>query len=202
MEECFHKQCDVPSSLPDLEGSFLFLSRITQALVLAIYDLTMPSASSSQECLYRDSLVSTAPRLTVVSATEAQDNIKKETKPEAKEKVNTESNEKSQTKSHPLSGSGSNYIGTQINIENLYVNSINNFVDNAADHSGDREQTNALEEMKKDKDFFLYLTSKNTNNPLAKIMKNYYHPPSTDAESKHVLENSPMMIKLLKNTEL
>ena len=43
MKDCFHRECDAPQSLPDLESSWKFLYKIPQALVLSIFELTMPS---------------------------------------------------------------------------------------------------------------------------------------------------------------
>jgi hypothetical protein len=70
MADCFHRECDTSSSLPQSEASYDFLSRTTQALVLAIAELTM---TSGQKCDYynADKHVSNAfhsnPRLLVTN---------------------------------------------------------------------------------------------------------------------------------------
>lgn len=46
MEQCFHRKCDNVASLREPENSLEFLSEITQALVLSIFELTMPKGST------------------------------------------------------------------------------------------------------------------------------------------------------------
>ena len=46
MEQCFHRKCDNIASLREPENSLEFLSEITQALVLSIFELTMPKGST------------------------------------------------------------------------------------------------------------------------------------------------------------
>ena len=63
MKECFHQECDLPVSLPDLESSWKFLSKVTQAIVLSVFELTMPPSDDSDifECSNVDRTSITSP---------------------------------------------------------------------------------------------------------------------------------------------
>ncbi len=54
MRNCYHRECDTASALADPEGSFDFLGRVTQALVLAIADLATAASNleAEQQCYY------------------------------------------------------------------------------------------------------------------------------------------------------
>ena len=104
MEQCFHKKCDIPSTYPDLEGSFMFLSRTTQALVLAIFELTMPEKTSlPEECGV------------ILPENEIRNEVENT---EKNERIQDSENIQKQFKYYQP-----NY-GTQINIENFYANNV------------------------------------------------------------------------------
>ena len=46
MEKCFHRQCDDYENIQEPQNSLKFLSEVTQALVLTVFELTMPQGSS------------------------------------------------------------------------------------------------------------------------------------------------------------
>lgn len=110
MEDCFHKSCDVASSLPDFAASLSFLSDITQALVLATYELTMPLNSSYlNECTTLTSEFSKIPK-------------------DEPQKMPNEIHELTMNENPFREWNVKNYqpnTGTQINIEKLYVNNMN-----------------------------------------------------------------------------
>ena len=46
MEKCFHRQCDDYENIQEPQNSLKFLSEVTQALVLTVFELTMPQGST------------------------------------------------------------------------------------------------------------------------------------------------------------
>ena len=120
MKDCFHRECDAPQSLPDLESSWKFLSKITQALVLSIFELTMPS-ETFLKCKRTDKIQeqSFGTNLTNIK----QDLVKK--KPTMETFIDTNSND---LKSENLVIQGKNYQpnngGVQFNIEHLHINDL------------------------------------------------------------------------------
>ena len=46
MEKCFHRQCDDYENIQEPQNSLKFLSEVTQALVLTVFELTMPQGTS------------------------------------------------------------------------------------------------------------------------------------------------------------
>ena len=120
MKDCFHRECDAPQSLPNLESSWKFLSKITQALVLSIFELTMPS-ETFLKCTRTDKTPeqSFGRNLTSIK----QDFVKK--KPTMEKIIDTNSND---LKSENLVIQAKNYQpnngGVQFNIENLHINDL------------------------------------------------------------------------------
>jgi len=50
MEDCYHRECDTFEDLMEPEKSLEFLQFVTEALVKAIFELTMPKSSSLETC--------------------------------------------------------------------------------------------------------------------------------------------------------
>lgn len=167
MEQCFHKSCDVASSLPDLQASLSFLSSITQALVWATYELTTNSTKPQVDCALN------VPDLPT-KVEEAQVNeIPQEPKVDY-----------DQLKEWTLKNYQPN-TGTQINIENLYVNNMNLKGGSIEDQ---------LEKTDKKKDLLLLMEK---SDPLAQIVNNYFDKKEQNRKLKNK-KNSPMWIKMMK----
>ena len=54
MEKCFHRQCDDYENIQEPQNSLKFLSEVTQALVLTVFELTMPQGSTCNNELKPD----------------------------------------------------------------------------------------------------------------------------------------------------
>ena len=54
MEKCFHRQCDDYENIQEPQNSLNFLSEVTQALVLTVFELTMPQGSTCNNELKPD----------------------------------------------------------------------------------------------------------------------------------------------------
>ena len=177
MKECYHQECDVPASFPDLKSSLKLLSGVTQALILSVFELTMPPSESdfSKKCSNSDF----NPALTSTS-TENYENII--------EKNETSSFEKDYDKQSEVLMNVKNYQpnheGVQINIENFHVNEVK--VDNFGISKSDTNSGT------KNQDLALLMEPEN---PLGQIISRYFSKTRTNSKQ---MKNSPMMIKLVK----
>ena len=137
MEQCFHRKCDNVGSLREPENSLEFLSEITQALVLSIFELTMPKGSTcsissvGEDDQNEFNLVNEHPEDILKDHNET-DVIDDESKNEIDETINEildddispkndlEMLENSNQKIH-MKNYQPHFKGTQINIENLNI---------------------------------------------------------------------------------
>ena len=183
MKECYHQECDVPASFPDLKSSLKLLSGVTQALILSVFELTMPPSESDflKKC-------SNADLSAVLTSTTTTENYKNDIENDTSIVKETGSFEKDyETQSEVLmhvKNYQPNHEGMQINIENFHVNEVK--VDNFGISKSDKNSgTN-------NQDLALLMEHEN---PLGQIISRYFSKTRTNSKK---MKNSPMMIKLIK----
>lgn len=173
-------------SLPDLELSWKFLSKVTQALVLSVFELTMPPSDDDSdifECTKAATKTTTTDRLNDIqnNFTESAEKTKSENHQEDSEKVVMK-----------IKNYQPNHGGVQINIENLHVNDLN-----VVDAKGISQKNPDQSEFgpKNEDVTFLMQDEEGVENPLMQIIRKYFGKTRTNSKQ---MRNSPMMIKLLK----
>ena len=160
------------------------MSKVTQAIVLSVFELTMPPSDDSDifECAKSTKTTTDKFKITQNNFTESAEKPFSENHQEDSEKVVMQ-----------IKNYQPNHGGVQINIENLHVNDLNVVDTNAGISQKNPDQS---EFGPKNEDItFLMQDQEGVENPLMQIIRKYFGTSRTNSKQ---MRNSPMMIKLLK----
>ena len=177
MEKCFHRACDIPSSLSEPEKSFKFLKEITDAVIKSVFEMTSEADCVIEKEVFKDDFEDKLPN---EIDTETQPKVEPVELPDKNPEMAQKSVQQITERLDNLpqiQNYKPNFGGTQINIENLNVN---NYL---SDKKEEKSQDNDV----------LFLMDRYSK--LDSIWNKYF-----DLKDKNP-KNSPMLIKFV-NSEL
>ena len=135
MESCFHRECDNFGSVEEPENSINLISTVTQALIMAVYELTMPNWENCLPNIQNPESPEEAPELPEFTNSETLNDIlpdvpfleKLPEKDDSENEISSENileNEDNwlhKANQINMKNYQPNFQGTQINIETLNV---------------------------------------------------------------------------------
>ena len=132
MESCFHRECDNFGSVEEPENSINFISTVTQALIMAVYELTMPSWENCLPNIQNPESTEEPPELPEFTNSEILNDILPDVSEKLPEKnleneilseniLENEDNWLHKANQINMKNYQPNFQGTQINIETLNI---------------------------------------------------------------------------------